>query len=279
MLQVILGVAVWHSWTNCLSGRNVDSISIVMWPLQPWTSLTWSWQVEVQKPSSNVMTPLQQRCGADIATASAACRHDCLNALDSERLLCAQDPTYLAYVPIKAACAGATARAQCADTASLLTTMTDSVCCVDQDCTDLPAECTPECAATFMPFFSRCGMQIFGADPTTLAKFQGFERKCANAVGRDVDLAAAIAGPDPQDPCSANTDCSSCMGLCGWCRNEISDRDVLKQSGGGWCAGGVSLRRASASRAATAKNRCQTDACSQRDVRCSLVQQSYVSLH
>jgi hypothetical protein len=179
---------------------------------------------------------VQYRCGDNIDAASAACRHNCLNALDSERLLCAQDPTYLAYVPIKAACAGATARAQCANTASSVTTMTDSVCCVDQDCTDLPAECTPECAATFMPFFSRCGMQIFGADPTTLAKFQGFERKCANAVGRDVDLAVALGGPDAQDPCSANTHCSSCMGSCGWCRNEISDIDVLKHSGGGWCA-------------------------------------------
>jgi hypothetical protein len=203
--------------TGC-SGHMTTEMTVTFRPL---VQLVHSCQTTNPTIRCN-MNQVQQRCGADVAAASAACTHSCVNALDSERLLCAQDPTYLAYAVIKAACADATEIEQCADTAAVYLAMTNSVCCVDQDCTDLPAECTPECAATFMPFFSRCGMQTFGTDPTQLSKFQGFERKCAIAVGREVDLAAALGGPDPGDPCSANTDCNSCMGSCGWCRDEIA---------------------------------------------------------
>ena len=31
-------------------------------------------------------------------------------------------------------------------------------------CDGLPKDCTPECANTFMPFFSRCGKTIFADD-------------------------------------------------------------------------------------------------------------------
>jgi hypothetical protein len=34
----------------------------------------------------------------------------------------------------------------------------------DGDCDGLPKDCNPECAGTFMPFFSRCGKTVFGAD-------------------------------------------------------------------------------------------------------------------
>ena len=88
-----------------------------------------------------------------------------------------------------------------------------------------------------------------------------FERQCAKASGRtqvkvdpllpgvrpgtDVSAGgdAQLTGPDPSDPCSKIATCGDCGGKegfvgqqCGWCRAEVSDHKLLRQTKGGWCS-------------------------------------------
>lgn len=83
----------------------------------------------------------------------------------------------MTYATVLTSCANAMDNAACDATAASFLTNVDNSCCRDQDCTDLPKACTEECANTYMPFFSRCGRHVFGADATNLAKFETFERK------------------------------------------------------------------------------------------------------
>ena len=82
--------------------------------------------------------------------------------------------------------------------------------------------------------------EIEKADAVNLAKFESFERLCAATLGRTVDTSqpgAELRGPDRRDPCSANADCLSCSGECGWCKDEVTDPRTLRRTGGGWCSG------------------------------------------
>ena len=168
------------------------------------------------------------------------CNERCIRALDTGKANCASDPTFATYAAVPAACAEDTANAQCDATAQSFLTFVDQSCCRDEDCSGLPKECTEECANTYMPFFSRCGRHVFGEDQTNLAKFEAFERKCAQSLGRQVDTSQAGAmmrGPDRRDPCSQTSECTECSGECGWCKDEVTDPRTLRRNGGGWCSG------------------------------------------
>ena len=93
----------------------------------------------------------------------------------------------------------------------------DASCCRDQDCTTLPDPCTPECASSYMPFFSRCGTTVFGTSDALLAQFTDFNTKCAASTGRNTHTGPRthLRGPDANDVCSATTDCNGCAGSCG----------------------------------------------------------------
>lgn len=132
----------------------------------------------------------------------------------------------------------------------------------DGDCDGLPKDCNPECAGTFMPFFSRCGKTVFGADKDQLASMEHFNRQCAKASGRQHVIVeplqpgggadtgdvgdgghAQLSGPDPSDPCSKIVSCDDCGGKeghvgqkCGWCRAEIASKQLLHRTHGGWCS-------------------------------------------
>jgi hypothetical protein len=183
---------------------------------------------------------IQQMCGGDATAAATACDQRCTRLLDTTSDACADDPTFATYAPIIEACAETVENARCDVTASTFLDNVDSSCCRDEDCTDLPKACTEECANTYMPFFSRCGRHTFGDDAVNLAKFESFERLCAATLGRTVDTSqpgAELRGPDRRDPCSANADCLSCSGECGWCKDEVTDPRTLRRTGGGWCSG------------------------------------------
>jgi hypothetical protein len=94
-----------------------------------------------------------------------------------------------------------------------------------------------------------------------MASMEHFERQCAKASGRtqvkvdpllpgvrpgtDVSAGgdAQLTGPDPSDPCSKIATCGDCGGKegfvgqqCGWCRAEVTDHKLLRQTKGGWCS-------------------------------------------
>ena len=55
---------------------------------------------------------------------------------------------------------------ECAKTTTDFISFISKSCCDANDssqCDGLPADCTPECGAVFMPYFSRCGRLVFQA--------------------------------------------------------------------------------------------------------------------
>lgn len=194
-------------------------------------------------------TRASRACGTDMAAAAERCDPKCLTVLDTLATPCAAAREWTPFQPVIDACKQTHEHALCDATSTSFVNMLDGSCCADMDCTDLPPACTPECAATFIPFFSRCGMQVFGGSDDLLTKFNDFNHLCAEAAGRvnappppppgGKPTHQILRGPDASDACSATTDCGACSGDCGWCKDEVTGRgatQILQRFGGGWCS-------------------------------------------
>ena len=68
----------------------------------------------------------------------------------------------------------------------------------------------------------------------------GFHPRCGAQNGRwtatKPDSTAGVSGPNPNDPCSQHSGCGQCTGKCGYCRDEVTNRTLLKVTHGGWCS-------------------------------------------
>lgn len=184
------------------------------------------------------LSRLTKECGADLAAAATQCHPRCTRALDTLATPCASADAWAPYQPIVDACKQAHEVSICQATSTNFLATLDASCCRDQDCTTLPDACTPECASSYMPFFSRCGTTVFGTSDALLAQFTDFNTKCAAVTGRNTHTGPRnhLRGPDANDVCSATTDCNGCAGSCGWCKDEITRPGMLQRFGGGWCS-------------------------------------------
>jgi hypothetical protein len=195
------------------------------------------------------MDIITRACGASAATAENRCDVHCLKAIDTQAEACEKAPglfpRFHPYGQIIGHCADTHDADNCATSSDKFLKQVDESCCKDKHCTDVPGKCTEECAATFLPYFSRCGRAVFGQQRSVLQKFEKFNRRCAYTAGRNVhkvkpgttlDPFAQLDGPNPADICSHTSSCEKCKGNCGWCAAEVENKHNLHTNGGGWCS-------------------------------------------
>jgi hypothetical protein len=195
------------------------------------------------------MDIITRACGASAATAENRCDVHCLKAIDTQAEACEKAPglfpRFHPYGQIIGHCADTHDADNCATSSDKFLKQVDESCCKDKHCTDVTGKCTEECAATFLPYFSRCGRAVFGQQRSVLQKFEKFNRRCAYTAGRNVhkvkpgttlDPFAQLDGPNPADICSHTSSCEKCKGNCGWCAAEVENKHNLHTNGGGWCS-------------------------------------------
>lgn len=236
-------------WTAC-NARMAEATQTQLGALAPLLS-TCQQHAAAGQGATNAQrcdtSRASRACGGDMAAAAERCDPKCLTVLDTLATPCTAAREWAPFQPVIDACKQTHEHTICEATSTTFVSMLDSSCCTDLDCTDLPAVCTPECAATFAPFFSRCGMQVFGGSDELLTKFSDFNHLCAEATGRVDALPGGpgrpthsnLRGPDPNDVCSTTTVCGDCSGKCGWCKDELTGRganQILQRFGGGWCS-------------------------------------------
>lgn len=201
------------------------------------------------------LSAITTACGpaAVDAADTTICSDMCNQAIREQGRLCRGFPAFQRYIPLLERCHDQDEHNACAASSDTFISFISKSCCEDaSDCSTLPDSCTPECANTFMPYFSRCGRTVFGGDRNMLQSMEHFNRMCAMAAGRGnivvdsgfgrpahpstSDGTAQLDGPDPSDPCSQTESCEECTGTCGWCREEITSHHALRATHGGWCS-------------------------------------------
>jgi len=191
------------------------------------------------------MAHVTKKCGNNVDAASGRCNGRCIRAIDAMVIPCKAEPAFKNWEKVLHKCADTHDAENCAAASNKFLSFVDSSCCKDSKCSGTPDKCTEECAATFMPYFSRCGRAIFGKQRPLLKTMERFNRKCAYTAGRNVhkvpdgskeDPYAQLDGPIRADICSKHKNCKKCRGACGWCAAEVENKHALHANGGGWCS-------------------------------------------
>lgn len=110
---------------------------------------------------------------------------------------------------------------QCQAALASFESMFATNCCTDGSCDDdaapgvavstdfIPQYCTERCEATFVPFFSDCGENVWASDPEKFAAMRDFARICTHHtgdlsssetcvhLGSDVEASSVAVGPMP----------------------------------------------------------------------------------
>jgi hypothetical protein len=214
--------------------------------------------VKVDVPSCNTkIRGVEAACGAP-GVQDTLCTDACLDVIKPAWAACTDgvggdqvaESLFKPYTAQIDSCDDKAQNDECAKTTTDFISFISKSCCDANDssqCDGLPADCTPECGAVFMPYFSRCGRLVFQAPdalshagvnapnadgtPSQFDTMEAFERKCAAAAGRThvhvdteppgkpgkpIDTThgghAQLDGPDPSDPCSSITKCEKCGG-------------------------------------------------------------------
>ena len=113
----------------------------------------------------------------------------------------------------------------------------NAACCGGDDLVcrhGIPASCDTACAATFLPFFNRCELQLgkLGLDPVD---YVGVVRMCHATIARARVLSTSLyrcqcqlgwGGQNcaqPVDACAEFNTCLACLPneYCGWCRRPV----------------------------------------------------------
>jgi hypothetical protein len=197
-----------------------------------------------QGASSCKMNLVTQHCGGNPVAAENKCDAKCVRTVDAMSRPCKSVPQFRMWSHVNDKCSDTRDAENCAAGSAKFLSYVDESCCRDTNCKDVPTHCTVECAASFLPYFSRCGRAVFGKNRAQLIKFERFNRKCAVTAGRNVKAPskdenqwrAQLDGPNPKDICSHTRSCTKCNGGCGWCAAEVKNKHAVHKNGGGWCS-------------------------------------------
>eukprot|EP01043_Picozoa_sp_COSAG02_P077821 COSAG02_NODE_17228_length_1020_cov_0.855592_1_plen_311_part_01 len=136
-------------WTAC-NGRMAEAQQTQLGALAP---LLTGCQLQAQsgQGATNAArcdtTRASRACGTDMDAAAERCDPKCMTVLDTLATPCVAADAWAPFQPVIDACKQTHEHTICGATSTSFVSMLDSSCCTDQDCTDLPAVCTPECAA------------------------------------------------------------------------------------------------------------------------------------
>lgn len=226
---------VWAQCEHRMSTKNKLALRAV-------TPLLKSCDGSHRGAASCKMDLITRHCGNSAMMAAAKCDAKCVRTVDAMARPCAHNPQFKQWARVNDKCADSHDSDACAATSAKFLSYVDESCCRDTNCKDVPSHCTVECAASFLPYFSRCGRAVFGRNRQQLIKFERFNRQCAVTAGRNVHtptgqgIFAQLDGPNPKDICSHTRTCTKCNGGCGWCAAEVKNKHVVHKNGGGWCS-------------------------------------------